>query len=300
MLSSTTAFAQDLGNDEVSLKNGGSIRGTVVSVEPGNKVVILEFGAKEPRTLTWAEVADVQKGKFAKPEPGPQGPGFATPEPKEDEEDEEQPTKKKKGRKAAGRGVVQLHVESDEPVSVYQEVASGVVASGGYVMTVGVGRFLCASPCDQQVDGSSGQAFVVGGDGIPTSSPFTLSDQEGDTTLNVDPGSNAAKSGGYIMLSVAGAAVAGGIVLLIFGTSQPVDNGNPFSDATETDPAMVGGGIAALVGGVGLAVGGIVMMATSGTDVEVVPGRRPSTDGASFEIDKRTTARTPRYWLGEF
>jgi hypothetical protein len=54
-----------LGRDEVVLKNGGTIRGTVVSIEPGSKVVIVEVGSKDPRTPRWAEVADVQKNRYA-------------------------------------------------------------------------------------------------------------------------------------------------------------------------------------------------------------------------------------------
>lgn len=160
MLSSTTAFAQELGSDEVSLKNGGSIRGTIVSVEPGNKVVILELGAKEPRTLTWAEVADVQKGKYVKPEPGPEGPGYEKPEPKE--EPQEKPEKKKP--KLGDPGVVRLHVESPKPVQIFQSriLARGVI--GGYGFVTGATAQVCSSPCDEIIETKPGDGFGIQGD----------------------------------------------------------------------------------------------------------------------------------------
>jgi hypothetical protein len=161
-LAARAALADDsVGRDEVVLKNGGTIRGTVVSVEPGSKVVILEMGAKSPRTLTWAEVADVQKDRYPaddaakKAEPGAAGPGYAGAEPAAPVE----PT--------PGKGVVKVHIESKKPVKLIEHVGTAVGAAGGYVIAVEQLRVACASPCDRVVDGSRGQEFAIVGDGVP-------------------------------------------------------------------------------------------------------------------------------------
>src|SRR3954466_16159492 len=80
----SAAIADDLGNDEVTLKNGGSVRGTVVSSEPGTSVKIIEMGEKTVRVIPWAQVSDVERGKYAPKapaQPGPAGPGYGTAPP---------------------------------------------------------------------------------------------------------------------------------------------------------------------------------------------------------------------------
>src|SRR5689334_7458739 len=66
LLATSLAFADDsVGNDEVTLKNGGSLRGTLISSEPGLSVKLLELGGKEPRVIPWADVDHVERGRFA-------------------------------------------------------------------------------------------------------------------------------------------------------------------------------------------------------------------------------------------
>jgi hypothetical protein len=281
LLSSNVAFAQDLGSDEVSLKNGGSIRGTVVSVEPGNKVVILEFGAKEPRTVTWAEVADVQKGKYAKAEPGPEGPGYSKSEPKEEPEDSAEPEPK-----LGDPGVVRLHVDSPEPVEVTQSrvLARGVI--GGYGFVTGATIKVCDSPCDTLVRTKPGDTFEITGD-MPGKS-FSLDGLKGDVTARVEPGNKGARTAGIIMISVGGAAVLGSVSMFVVGALSETD-----------DFLLVGGGM--LGGGAAVLTGGILAAVFSRTSVEVTEGSPTKSDAAEvFEIDRRTVARAPRYWAGEF
>ena len=79
---SATARADEPGPDEVTLKNGGTIRGTIVSSEPGTSVKIIEMGQTQTRILPWSQVSDVEKGKYAPrtaAQPGPAGPGYGTP-----------------------------------------------------------------------------------------------------------------------------------------------------------------------------------------------------------------------------
>lgn len=293
-----TAGAQELGADEVALKNGGSIRGTVVSVEPGTKVVILELGQTEPRTLTWAEVADVQKGKYApagakdETEPGDAGPGYKSAPVEIAEEEEEEPAPEK-----SGPGVVRVHIEADEPVSLYERGGTSVVSVGRYVAAVTHARQVCNSPCDKTVDGSRGQGFFIAGDGIPESRVFKLSELGGDATLEVSAGSVGQRVGGYWMMILGGTALLGGAIILPVAATTA-------SDLEISDDLMIAGGVM-LGGGAGILAGGIALFVTGGTSVDVVDGPRAEVDDSAklrepFEMDRRPVARAPRYWLGEF
>src|SRR5690349_17308840 len=78
------------GDDEVSLKNGGMIRGTIVSLEPDKEVVILVGGTGQQRRIAWAEVDKVKRGK-----------NTATTSSKAADDDEAPAHKGKHGKKAA-------------------------------------------------------------------------------------------------------------------------------------------------------------------------------------------------------
>src|SRR5512132_141052 len=187
---STAARADDPGLDEVSLKNGGTIRGTVVSSEPGTSVKILEMGATEPRTIPWSQVSDIERGKYAPklaPTPGAAGPGYlpplvpqAIPVP--------EPT-------LGEIGVVKLHIESSEPVQVFEHSAPQVAGIGGYAVVIDNSRLVCTSPCDRVIDGRLGQRFSARGD-FPGMKSFTLNGFKGSMALDVSPGSNGMRTGG--------------------------------------------------------------------------------------------------------
>lgn len=264
-----SSHAEQLGTDEVVLKNGGSIRGSVISVEPGQKVVLLEMGKREPREIPWAEVADVEKGKF--------GDGKPTKDARAEEEDDEP---------SGGKGRVKLHIESDEPVQVFERVGAAAGAVGGYGFVMESFKEVCASPCDREIDGSRGQAFFVAGDGVPGSEAFYLGDKTGSATLNVDTGSSAQIWGGATLVTLGGVAVLSGAVMLPLGVAldDATVDGNPFVTA------------GAVTLGVGAAVlaGGIVLLATGGTDVEWGEHTKAA------RIDGRPREVKPRYWLGEF
>lgn len=275
-LTTLSASADDsVGRDEVVLKNGGTIRGTVLSVEPGTKVVILEMGSKAPRTLTWPEVADVQKNRYPadesgkKVEPGAGGPGYTSPPPAGEEP-------------AQGRGVVKVHIESKKPVKLIEHMGTSVAAGGGYVIAIEQLRVACASPCDKVVDGSRGQEFAIVGDGVPVSKPFTLNERDRATQVDVDPGSNGLQIGGSYMAIFGGTGVLGGALLLPLGFALS----RPDSDMSGM---KIAGGVM-LGTGTALLAGGIVMIVSGKTHVDV------------HEAGMKTAkaAPKPRYWAGEF
>jgi hypothetical protein len=60
-----SASAVAPGADEVLLKNGGVLRGTVVRLDPGNEISILVSGSDRPRVIAWRDVAEVERGSVA-------------------------------------------------------------------------------------------------------------------------------------------------------------------------------------------------------------------------------------------
>lgn len=269
---SLAARAQEGGQDEVSLKNGGVVRGTVVSSEPGTSVKIIEMGQKEVRVIPWAQVSDVERGKYAPkaaPPPGPTGPGYGVPQPVAPAEP-----------KLGAPGVVRLHVDSPVPAQVIEHAGTTVGGVGGYTMVIEQLRPVCTSPCDRVVDGSKGQLFAVAGE-FPIPKPFTLSEYSGDVTLSVQPGNKGVRIGGAWAIILGASSMVTGAVLLPLALLRDNYSG--------PRTGIRNAGIGTLVGGGLVLAGGIVMVALSGTKMRLDQGAPP-----------RTGKITPRYWMGEF
>jgi hypothetical protein len=273
------AWADDsIGEDEVSLKNGGMVRGTVISLEPGTKVVIREAGAKSPRTIPWGEVADVQRGKFKAATPGEAGPGYATE--KAVAGSEVEPA-------AGGLGVVKLHIDSPRPVKVVEHLGTSYAQAGSYGVRVEHAAIVCGTPCDKTIDGSNGQEFIVEGDGVPASETFVLSDRQGDTVVHVDPGSYGMIYGGNAMLYV-------GVLGMITGLSLTI-TGAIVGESTGDDIVPIGG---ILIGGSSALIGGGIALLVLG-DTDVVVESKPMQMGSAAG-SPRPASVAPRYWAGEF
>ncbi|KYF91328.1 hypothetical protein BE20_15110 [Sorangium cellulosum] len=284
LLLSASARAAD-GEDEVTLKNGGTIRGTVVASEPGESVKIIELGEKEVRVIPWSQVSDVERGKFAEKsaaQPGAAGPGYgAAPPP--------QPVPAPEPTLGAP-GVVRLHVDSPTPVRVVEEASTTYGAYGGYGFAVQQIRPVCVSPCDKLIDGSDGRRFSLSPEDMPPPAPFTLAQMTGDVTLHVDPGSYGRRTAGFwLTLLGTTAAVTGGTLMLVSSLSSSVDDSG---SAEPKDSGISTPGLVTVIGGGVALVGGIVLMATSGTSVSLEQrDARPAGKAARAK---------PRYWLGEF
>jgi hypothetical protein len=258
-----------VGNDEVMLKNGGSVRGTVVSSDPGQSVTILELGEKGPRVIPWDQVSGVERGKFAPPPAaaappgGPQAPALVPGTP----------------------GVVRLHVQSPVPVEIYKHRDSYGETSRGNTIVLDTPRPVCASPCDVLVDGSRGREFSAAGEDAVESPRFSLAGLAGDQELDVSPGSPGLRAGGYLLLALAGIGVGAGTIVAFAGAvgTSP----NPHGPGFIRNKGLETAGFVMLGTGVAAAVGAIVALAESGTTIRLRPG------GASGEAK-------PRYWAGEF
>jgi hypothetical protein len=263
VFSASGAGAEDsIGNDEVMLKNGGSIRGTVVASEPGTSVTILELGQKEPRVVPWDLVGGVERGKFT---PAPPSAGTAlvpgTP------------------------GVVKLHVDSPVPVGIYKHRDSYGATSRGQGIVLDTPRLVCTSPCDTLLDGRLDREFTVASDLAVESDRFRLGPFTGGQDLLVSPGSPGLRTGGFALLGLGSTALGLGTLGAVAGAigTSPNSHGTGFIQNKGLETA----GFVTLGTGAVAIIGSIVAIAESGTTVQL----RPS--GAS-------AARKPRYWAGEF
>jgi hypothetical protein len=275
---SRAAFADGLGDDEVTLKNGGSVRGTVVSVEPGTSVKILETGAEKPRVIPWMEVADVQKGKYAPAtatnvQPGTAGQGYQEPN---------TAVVKPKPRPAAVQPQPvetgpRVHIDSPEPAQLKKFRGATYQQLGNYAITTVYVEDVCASPCDQNIPADPGAQYFVDGD-FPSTGLFSLDGQGQAPTIKVKPGSIGGRVGGLLMISGGAAALAAGVTILVIdgingdtyddqflkadGTWKTV----PVEDATWQ---ITGGLLTA--GGAALLAGGVVTFVLSATHFQLNP-----------------------------
>jgi hypothetical protein len=270
----------DLGPDEVALKNGGMLRGTVVGLEPGKQVVIALPGTNELRTIPWEEVAEVQRGKHARAATPAAPPTVASPP----AVPAPMPGYPPVTTAAPVPGLVRVHINSDERVELREKIgeSSGPVFLGSTSGQAFIGasheihyKVVCASPCDQVVDGRSARDFSIGADGVPPSDRFRLAGRTGDVTIDVDAGSVGRRIGGGLMI---GFGILGPILGTVVVARAP----------EESNPAAVrAGGITAIAAGSALVIGGIVLVATSGTSIEIKPKASAATT--------RHTALVPRH-----
>jgi hypothetical protein len=284
---SAAAADATTGQDEITLKDGGTVRGTIVSSRPGVGVKIIELGTTEAKMIPWAQVGDVEKGKFAASKKaaakaGSAGPGYAAAVPVQVPAEAPQTS-------------VRLHVESPLPALVYShQTAYGAV--GGYGFVVDAASPVCSSPCDKVFDSMSGQTYTAGGDFTP-SAPFSLSGTRGDMELSVQPGSRTLRVAGYwltysgIILTVIGGSLA------LTGALVSSDNTTVNADGTTSSTGSSMGwltptGLAVGGGGIAMLIGGIVAIVESKTKIDLHPMGGGVVGG--------TVGAAPRYWMGEF
>jgi hypothetical protein len=293
-LSSVAASAQtqDPGQDEVTLKSGGSIRGTVVVSEPGKSVKIVVAGEAQPRVVPWSEVDQVQKGKYVTVSVAPDPPAPSAPPPPP------RPPPPPPGLKLGDPGVVRVHIDSPVPVKLihqydvlYPVVESWVDGLGNIVsrgaMAPGTERdVLCTSPCDRL---TSERDLHIAGKGFPSSPSFDFAGLSGDVTVHVRPGNSAAYGSGIAAMVVGSlAAVAGAIVLPLNEANGKTTDRNTGVTVKVPDSTLRAAGIGLVVGGVVAVVGGVGLYLVGRTRVKI-------------DADARAAAAVkPRYWMGEF
>jgi hypothetical protein len=289
LLLSTGARAEEPGQDEVTLKNGGTVRGTVVSSEPGTSVKIIELGQKEARVIPWSQVSDVEKGKYAPKstvQPGPAGPGYGTaPPPPPQALPPPEP-------KLGDPSVVRLHIDSPQPATLIERRSALVGAYGAYGLVLTAERRVCTSPCDTVFDARPGHVFVLASDHFPSPGPLSFAGMKGDVTLHVEPGSTGQRIGGVTAITVGTLGAVTGPVLLLFGVfGTTVTDLNTFVDVHVTNKPLRNAGIGVLVGGLAALAGGIALYVDGATKVRIEQRgtAQPAKEGRA----------KPQDWMGE-
>jgi hypothetical protein len=138
----------------------------------------------------------------------------------------------------------------------------------------------CYAPCRKMLD--TGSVYVIGGDGVRTTSQFVLPDDRNAVTLDVQAGSSGRFAGGIILLA-AGVAV-GYLGLLVWEAGQisGIDSSSNSSNSTvRTGETMVLIGLPA-------AVLGLYLTITTHTTVT-------SSTGSTFTLD--APSRSHRPWI---
>ena len=236
-----------IGVDTVYLKNGGMLRGTLIAVEPDTQVIIIVAGEK--RVVPWADLTRVEQGKETTPPPTAQ---TTTQAPA-----------------AIGPGAPFIHVESDWPDvqlgRIDSEPLSATSAANlGATIAAGLVRPVCRAPCDRIVDGRDGTRFVFISPGMVPSDPFFLDNKNGHLVARVQGGSVGKRLGGFMLTTFGGVMTLSGIAVL----------GLALGTYTLNDPdARPLGAAGGVVFGLGAAqlVPGIMLLANSGTHVEITP-----------------------------
>jgi hypothetical protein len=285
LLLAGSALGGDPGPDEVTLKNGGAIRGTIVSSEPGTSVKILEVGQTQPRVIPWNQVADVERGKYAAQppaQPGPSGPGYgAVPVPP--------PTAPPAPpAKMGDPGVVRLHIDTPVKTAVIESRSAVVGAYGGYGLVFTREREVCVSPCDAVLDGSEGHSFRLQSDAYPLPGPFTFHGMQGDVTMTIKPGSKGLRTGGSLGITFGVLAAVTGAILIPVAQSATVTDTSTWVDVSVPNRGLRNAGIGLLAGGVAALGAGIALFVTGATHTKIE--QRPA----------KTARVAPRYWMGEF
>lgn len=281
-----TAWAGDPGQDEVTLKSGGSIRGTVLVYEPGQSVKIDVLGEAEPRVVPWSDVDQVLKGKYG-PAPvlsPPPVPGPPPPPP---------------GPRLGDPGVVRVHLESPAPVTLVHEYTAAFPTTESHIDQLGnmvtrdVTGFatqrdpLCQAPCDQLISVSP---LRIVGVGFPASSTFNLTHDSGDVTVHVQPGSNAEHYGGIVSIALGSvAAVAGGVIFPLNQALSTTTDANTGAKVNVPNPGLRDASIGLMVGGLAAVGGGIALVVLGGTKLTLSHGTASARGAVK-----------PRYWMGEF
>lgn len=219
--------------DTVVLRDGSMIRGTVAEVFQGRHVTIVS-AAGQRHTIGWDQVANVRYGGQT-----------IVAEP------------------VAGPGRPHLHVETTRPASIRLfEISSQMVTGprwGNYPQQTIQARPVCRAPCDRVVDGSPGQSFYFGGEGISPSRRFTLDEHDGPMLARVKPGRAGVLVGGVLLTSMSFAPLITGTLFLSLAQHRAPDGGHGTRDA----------GIALSAVGATALISGIIMIALGRTRVEL-------------------------------
>jgi len=125
---------------------------------------------------------------------------------------------------------------------------------------------VCYAPCRQVLP--INEVYAIGGNGVRSTSNFTLPNDRPQVTLDVQAGSSAALAGGAILMAGGVAAVYVGYFVFVFGSLSAIDEPSNSTTPHHTNAA----GLALVVGGAVVAGIGLVMALGARTTVRSSTG----------------------------
>jgi hypothetical protein len=154
---------------------------------------------------------------------------------------------------ASGAGLVHVELKADSPKVQLERITRA-----------GATTPVCSAPCSLSLPRTV--TYQIGGDGVPSSPPFSLPDDRGEVSLNVRAGSSSGRALGGALIGIGGLAFFFGYLSSLSYPDGPDDSGKSTSH-TANYVITIGGLVAAICG--------IALVATSHTKVV-------SSSGATF------------------
>jgi hypothetical protein len=179
---------------------------------------------------------------------------------------------------------VRVDVQSDRENTTLLRMtrAGGFVGATSYGSVVGVAEWykpVCVAPCEAEADANG--IYRIGGRGVTPSDTFALPQGSDKIGLRVRAGSKTARGVGWLSVGLGATAAAAGGMLLVFGSvlepnaSDAIyahDAGRLTRDEDRASTFRTVGFVS-LGAGAALVALGIVLVATSGTDVATDHGQ---------------------------
>ena len=257
---------QPAPSDNIVLKDGGSIKGTLTEILPGDHATV-QLPSGQTATVRWDVIHHIERGGVTvQTQQAPQANTVVVQAPA-----------------PAARGKATVHLDGDQEIVLERQI------SGQWVT-------VCNAPCDLALELDSN--YRIGGGGIRRSGVFRLAGKPGDHIIvTIDPASKGGFAGGIVLIAIgAPAFVIGGLTLLVVAAIDASNAGcsttgyyNNCSTNTDTGTAkivgwsMLGGGAAGIILG-------IVLVSTNGhTSTEQnVDGRKAAWVGVQRVADNYT------------
>jgi hypothetical protein len=157
-------------------------------------------------------------------------------------------------------------IESENNNVELIQIRGGAVAvSGGYAFSTSFYKSLCMTPCQENFPATSGDRYILAGDGVTPTAPFHLAHYQDAVTIQVKAGSSGLRTGGALMVTTGILGVVTGGTLLLVQMLAPSSNSG----------LLTAGAITTASGG-GLLIGGIIMGISSRTRYILKKGVAPA------------------------
>jgi hypothetical protein len=267
LLAAPAARADGVGPDAIYLKNGGIVRGAILEYGLGTQARI-QLADGQIRTIQAEDIARVVAGVPGAVPASPAAPPPAAPPP------------------AAAPPTALLHVEGPA-YTVIQ----------GRPRDSNIWAFVCQGRCDQPV--RLDWEYRIAGSGVRASDVFALSSASGQPIdLRADPASSAGFGLGIagVIVGVVATYVGGFVYLIgsIGTTTLTTDSYGNTQTVHTADQSAQTAGLAIGIGGLGLAVVGLVSMlnnrATHYTLTDRGAGEARNPDATGRRVEVRTPA----------